>query len=246
MGKLHELIAVEPDVTSEAQKVCDEAKALFDKRQHFTGSTRTVKMFADERRQEDGVEHKALDTTVDAKLRYIHGAVIRALDLFAQKETTNAEAKADLVVDDAVLVKNMPATALLGLETRLKQLREVYAAIPTLAPGIEWQFDEQLGAYRMVHPEVRGKTEKELRFKEVSPATDKHPAQVEKWWADAPVGRITTDEVSGMLSPAQKSVLLGRIDKLIRAAKQARQRANCQEVVKVQIGKTLIDFIHQQ
>ena len=46
-----------------------------------------------------------------------------------------------------------------------------------------------------------------------------------------------------MISPSEKSVLLSRIDKLIMAVKQARQRANTQEVVKTTIGKEIFNYI---
>ncbi len=246
MGKLHELIAVEPDIAGEAKRVMDEALAVFGKRERFTGQTRTVKMFDESRQNEETVEHKVMDTTVDAKLKYIHGAIVRALDAFVQKETTNTVACADIVIDGDVLANNVPAAALLGLESRLKQIREVYESIPTLTPGIEWEWNEQIGAYSQKHPEERIKTEKSLKWQQIAPPTDKHPAQrvVEKWNADVPVGKILSEEISGMISPAQKSKLIGRIDTLIRSVKQARQRANCAEVQNVDIGKKLIDYIH--
>ena len=75
-------------------------------------------------------------------------------------------------------------------------------------------------------------------------ATKEHPAQVESITTDVAIGKITVNNWSGMLSPAQKSILLGKIDTLIRAVKKARQRANTTEVVKVNIGDKLFDFIN--
>jgi hypothetical protein len=48
-----------------------------------------------------------------------------------------------------------------------------------------------------------------------------------------------------MITPARKSELLDRIDKLLRAVKKARQRANGTEVVKVNVGKSIMDFINE-
>lgn len=244
MGKLHELIAVEPDISGESKRVMDEAISIFSKRERFTGQTRTVKMFDESRQNEETVEHKTMDTTVDAKLNYIHAAIVRALDAFVQKEATNTVACADIIVDNDVLAKDVPAAALLGLESRLKQVRDVYESIPTLTPGVEWEWNDQIGAYSQKHPEERIKTEKSLKWQQIAPPTDKHPAQVEKWNADVPVGKILSEEISGMISPAQKSRLIGRIDTLIRAVKQARQRANCVEVKDVNIGQKLVNYIH--
>ena len=46
-----------------------------------------------------------------------------------------------------------------------------------------------------------------------------------------------------MLSPAEKSELLSRIDKVIMAAKRARMKANSADSVDVKVGKKLADFI---
>ena len=244
MGKLHELLAVEGDLEGESRKIIEEAKDTFGKRDRFIGSTRSVKMFDDNRSNEEIVEHKAMTTTVTDKLKYTHDAITRYLNAFLQKETTNQRAKASIVVNDVVLAENVPATALLGLETKLKGVRAMYEEIPTLAPGTSWVWDDQVSAYRMEHPDEKLKTEKSLKWQQIAPPTDKHPAQVEKWNADVPVGKIITEETSGMITPAEKSRLLGRIDTLIRAIKQARQRANSEEVVPVEIGEKLISFIH--
>ena len=47
-----------------------------------------------------------------------------------------------------------------------------------------------------------------------------------------------------MISPAEKSAILGRLDKLTRAVKKARQKANTAEVTKVTIGEELFKYIH--
>ena len=74
-------------------------------------------------------------------------------------------------------------------------------------------------------------------------ATDKHPEQVEIYSEDERVARIITDTWCGMITPAEKSALLGKVDKLLRAVKKARQKANTTEVVDISIGKELFDYI---
>ena len=75
-------------------------------------------------------------------------------------------------------------------------------------------------------------------------ATVEHPAQIEKWEEQVPVGKYVKKVWSGMLTPARKSELLGNIDKLISAVKKARQRANATVVVKLNVGQKFIDFIN--
>ncbi len=74
--------------------------------------------------------------------------------------------------------------------------------------------------------------------------TDKHPAQVEKWKEQIPVGKYTVNTQCSMLTPARKSYYIGKIDKLIQGCKQARQRANCQEIIDANIGQILFDYIN--
>lgn len=71
---------------------------------------------------------KAMVTTVFDKLIYNAASNVRAIDSYYQKEATNQEARADIIIDETTLAMSVPATVLLGLETRLAELRKVYEA----------------------------------------------------------------------------------------------------------------------
>lgn len=245
---LHELLAVEGDLEGAHKRILEETKATFTKKaDHFFGQHRKLEMFAD-----DGIDYpedfKSLDTTVQAKLDYMMGTEIRYFNAILEKESTNQMATADLVVDGAVLGKDLPATFLLGMESRLKNLRGVYEGIPTLQPGVSWVKDETLGEdiYRAENPDVKLKTETVVEPVVLYEATKEHPAQIKEVSKTRNIGKYTANYWSGMVTPAEKSLLLGRIDKLIRAFKQARQRANTTEVVRRTIGKEIFDFINSK
>jgi len=247
MGKLHELLAVEGDLGGTAARIMEEAKVTFNKKPDlFLGAVRTVKMLDDERSGEDTVEVKERTTTVPDKMRYVRDMVVPYYDAVLQKEATNQLATADLEVNGVFLGSGLPATFLLGLETKLKALRSVYETMPTLQPGFKWIEDENAGddVYVQDQPAVGMKTEKTIQHKVLVDSTDKHPAQVEKWTADVPVGRIETTHSSGMISSADKHTLLSNLDAVLRAVKQARQRANTAEVVDSTIGRKIFDLIH--
>jgi hypothetical protein len=249
--KLHEVLAVEADLEGAAKRVLDEAKTTFTKKaEHFMGYHKQLKMFDEARAMEEEAaeEHKDPVTTVFDKLKYIQKPVARWWDALAQKERTNQDARADLVVDGEVLLEDMPATLLLGLEGRLKKLREVYEAIPTTPPSMTWEPDSSKGDgyYKSAHAEKRDKTEKDFRSHIVVPATKEHPAQAQTWTENVRIGVLTTDRWTTTITPADKSALLERIDKLIRSTKKARQQANSTPLVKVQVGQKLLDFIHQE
>lgn len=246
MGQLHELLAVEKDLTTVSNKVSEEAATSFKKKAHlFQGTVRTLSMFDAAREGEADVTVTPLSETVNGKLGYISEHISRHYDAVLQKEASNQNAAADLVVDGKVMAKDLPATFLLGMETRLKQLRLVYEAIPTLDPSIKWSVDEGAGSdVYTSDASVKLKTEKSTEFKVLTVATDKHPAQIDKWVIDKPVGRIETVTQSGMISPSRKAVLLGRVDTLIRAVKKARQRANTVTIVDRKIGNDILGFIN--
>jgi hypothetical protein len=247
MPKLHELLAVEGDLDGLFKKILGETINTFSKKSHlFDGRIRTLHLFDDEA-PEVAPEREELDTTVDRKIDYMKGAVVRYLDAVLQKEQTNQEAKADLVLPDGTtLATNVPATFLLGLETKLKLLRQVYETIPTLPPSTEWEVDESQGpdVFKTKYPEETFKTEKAFKVQILYEATKEHPAQVEKIPVTKNAGRFTTTNWSGKVSPARKSILMDRLDTLIRATKKARQRANATDVKKGNIGKVLLDYIN--
>lgn len=246
MGKLHELLAVEGDLQGLFNRILGETSTTFDKKEeHFTEHTRDLKMFDESRQKENVSEHKVMMTTVDEKLRYAKGPIIRYLDAVLQKDATNQKAVADLVIDGKTLAHDVPATTLLGFETKLRGVREMFEQIPTLQPGIDWQLDTSRGSgvYAAKQADVRMRTEKTIQHKVLVDPTDHHPAQVEKWNSDVPVGTITVKNWSGMMSSADKSALLARTDNLIRGVKKARQRANGTVVVKRTIGADLFEYM---
>lgn len=253
--KLHELLAALGDAEAKSKLVQNEAKETFSKRtSHFHGGHKTLKMFDDAEKplEAAGAEHQELTTTVGAKLAYIEKDIARWWDAFLQKEATNQEARAELVLDDVVLGGPFPAAFFLGLEKELKELRRVYEEIPTLQPGIKWEYDDSVvatdgskGIYRNMNPDKKLKTRQVIKHDVIVPPTDNHPAQVEKWTEQMPVGEFTQENFSGVISSSRKSELLGRISKLIEATKRARMRANDTPIRDIKIGKTLFAYINE-
>jgi len=245
MAKLHELLAVMADTTNTAQAVTNETSAVFGKKaDHFRGSSKTVAFFDSGREGENTAESKQMVTTVSDKLDHAFKSIGRHYDALLQLEEANGRARADLVVDGTTILKDVPATFLLGMESRLKSVREMIMVIPTLEMSIKWSEDANLGSgvYRS-EPTVAMKGEKTLKFLTVAEATAQHPAQVEKWNEDVPVARIETVHTSSMITPHEKSAMLRRCDKMISAVKKARQRANTVDVKDLSIAKEIFGYI---
>jgi len=251
---LHEVLAVEADAAGVAKRIATETIHTFkEKAIHFTAATRTLELFngsdevAKAAAEKAEAQYLEMVTTVNAKLEYTLKQITPYYDVVLQKEATNQDAVADLITSDGTVIgSNLPATFLLGLETKLKQLREIYEVIPTLAPGVKWEKDaaQGKGVYRQAIPSVVAKTAKTWQHKVLVQATDKHPANIEKWEETINIGAYTKESWSSALTPTEKSELLGRIDDLIRSAKEARQRANSTPIRKVEISKALVSFLH--
>lgn len=256
MAKLHELLAVEGDLEGVAKKITEETINTFKKKPaHFQGGEKRLEIANPDGMATEIVGRQEMVTTVLEKLQYQEKSIVRWLDAVLQKETTNQQAKANIEVEGLTLAENVPATFLLGLETKLKNLRKIYEAIPTLPPGIKWELDSNLGAgvYRRVHPEEAYKTSKTFMHKVLVPAQfpkegeggTSLPAQIEKWEENVNVGKYFTEQWTSVITPTQKSGYLDRIDELIRAVKKARQRANATIVVKTDIGAALFNYINK-
>lgn len=246
MGKLHELLAVEGDLEGVYKNILQETEIQFTKHpDRYFGQHQRVEFF-EENAVPEADDHKELDDTVMSKIEYSAEHITRYLDAVLQKEATNQTASADIVVDGVTIAKNVPATFLLGLETKLKNIRTIYENLPTLQPGIKWELDptQGKGVYKMSYPEEKFRTKKVMKNHVLSEATKEHPAQVQVYSEDEKIARVVTNKWCGMITPAEKSALLGRFDNLLRAVKKARQKANSVDVVDRTIGKELFSYIN--
>ena len=249
MGKLHEILAAESTVAKawDALKEDTAGKFKADKiSQYFIGFVKSLKMneesLANQAIQDAAKTEKMLATNVLDTLDFALDRYAALEDIQVQKNMTNARATADVEVDGTKVLVNMPIDQLLGLESRLGTIRSLITAMPTLDASVNWTWDEQKGCW--VSPASNTtKTERQITWFTASPATDKHPAQLKESTKDEVVGLFTEVKYSGCVTAVQKAEAILKIDKLIVAIKQARQRANDTDVVDAKIGKTLKDFI---
>jgi len=244
--KQHEILAIEGTKEKVAKKLMKESLVTLKKDSLFKGQTRVLEMFKDEDKHLETTEHQELTSTVDENLDYLVDPIADWLDVVLIKERGNQVANADLEVDGQVLIKAVPATFLLGLEKKLIELRLVYEAIPTLAPGIKWIPDTQdrKGVFISNDEVVSFKTKKDLEFKVAYEATKEHPAQIAQVQTEINIGKYRTSVKSGMMTPFEKATRLDRIDKLLAATKKARMRANNIDVANEHHCKALLDFIN--
>jgi hypothetical protein len=251
MGKLHELLAVEKDVKDVLGKVLEETAKTFNQRSaHFLETRKSYRPFNDQDKDLPDEEHTPMVTTVEEKLNYVQGHIIRFIDVELQKERSNQEAKADIIVEmldgtTKSILTEAPVTFLVQMESALERIRRVYDEIPTLDPAKIWSKDEtKLGIWK-AEPVKRVRTKKIPKVIVKYDATKEHPAQTEVVHLDEGVGEWTQSFSSGALSPKQKSQILDRIDRLIAGVKIARAKANSQDVKSAKVGLQIFNYINE-
>ncbi len=248
--KLHELLAVEDNLGQAFKATLAEADNAFKQRLNvFVGRRASVKAT---RHDEDGsAACEEMDEIVDVAdtipgtLRRITRSVANYLDVVSQKEEANTRAKADLILDGETVLKDAPATMLLALESRLKLLRGVVAAIPThdMSRGWTESADGEPHVWED-RGEIRAVTRKTQRERVVIQPTEHQPGQFTMFTEDVIVGEKTIKNSSGLVSPAEKTRLVDRCARLINACKQARQRANETEAdVDLRVGDVLMSYL---
>jgi hypothetical protein len=246
MGKLHELLAVEADLRATKDKAKQDAIGVFvGSRDSFTGYTKDTQMFDDARSDENIIDARKVQFTVNEFLEATGKCLTRYWDLRLQKEFANQEASSDVLIDGNIVYVSLPVTFLLNMEEELRQLRKVYEAAPVLQGTLDWHKSELLGKDMWkAEDNTKHKTEKAIKHRVLTEATQYHPAQIEKWSENVNIANIKITQFSGNISVTDKLAKLGKIDKLITAFKQARQRANCQSTNPAEIGGSIFGYIN--
>jgi len=243
MAKMHELLAVEASVNGNLQRDIDETLKVFARGEAFRKSVKAKVFFAEEDTKLNTSEVTEITTTVQDRLKWFSGHATKFVDLVLQKDRTNQIASADLEVDGVVIAKDVPATTLLMLESKLQEFRKVLDAAPTLPSTQRWVKDEAEGLWVTADPVVTFTTKKVTKPVVLYEATKEHPAQVKEVSEDIPVAKITQTTWAGLLTATEKATLLSRLDTLLQAAKKARQRANTADVIRADIGKSLFGYL---
>lgn len=240
--KLYQHIIIENEVKGAAEKITNETLKVFKGRELFEGFHREYQP-KDVAGDQLPTESKEVVTTVEERLAWTEGKVAELLDFELVKDAANMAAKADLVVGERALAKDVPATYLLALEKRLREIRSYYDAIPTIDMSKKWEDGGKPG-HRKHGPVDQYRTAKKTIPVVLRQETKEHPAQVKAETEDVQIGKFLTTYFSGSAHPKDKAEWIGRIDRLIAATKRARMQANEAEVGEQKIGKEIFDYIH--
>ncbi len=191
-----------------------------------------------------------IQTTVKKELDWIKGHMAKMLDAGYQVAEANTQARADVILEDeagTVLLKAVPATALLELEKRAVEIQQLVASIPTLDPAKGFQPDPQRGdGYFKARDVTKTRTKKDVKIIVKFAPTKEHPGQADTMNIDVPIGTVSEQEWSSLITVAEKAEMMDRAEMLVRAFKRARSRANDQEVDHgKKLGNKILGFVFE-
>lgn len=228
MTKLHAVLAQEKHIKSLANSQKSELYHLVQKPGLFSGQVRTYQ------KKSDGAEDlppeiQEIQLDLAEVLQEYRASEAALIDVTAQKDFGNQLAKASVIVDGYELLPELPATTLLALEKIVTDARSFVAALPVLDPSESWTLDANSGVNKTRATQTH-RTKKVQKPIVKYDATEHHPAQTEIITEDEIVGFWQTQKTSTAISRTDKQKMLDRVNQLLLAVKDARERANDTEV----------------
>ena len=97
----------------------------------------------------------------------------------------------------------------------------------------------------------RSKTHKSKKIQKpvvLYEATHEHPAQVQLAGEDVTIGHWKNVKLSGAIPVTEKQAIVARVEKLLRAVKEAREEANATEEVATvpKVAETLFSYVFEK
>lgn len=248
MTKQFEVLPAVATLSKASKKLFDETMEKFKKGSHyFGGLIRSLAMIEDtpENQKAQSAEFKdeKPPTTVVETLDYMLDFWAKAKDARCTADFGNTIARADLVFEGRTLMTAVPVLVLEHMANDLGELKKLFDNAPTLQAGIDWQPDSSVAMRgAMKSPEVvNTKTQKTTEWVVVTPSTATQQAIVKDRPVDKVIGSYSTVTRSGAMTTQQKADALTKIDALILACNQARNRANEVEVTNFAFATVIVN-----
>jgi hypothetical protein len=241
MTLLNQVLAVEDSVKSTAERGLTTAHHAAQKDALFGGISRTYRP-----KDDDGdklpPESTKVQQDVENILTLVAASQTPLFDLILTKDTGNTLARATVAIDGVTLLDNVPVVYLLFLEAQLVHLQTFVKKLPVLDPSEDWSRDGASGHWVNEESETV-RTKKVPKSFVKYDATQQHPAQVEVFHEDVILGYWATKKFSGKLTQERQNELLQRVDRLTKAIKAARAKANSTEVEQQAVGREFFNYL---
>lgn len=240
MTKLNQIVAIVTGKKTETKESLTKLHRVSSNVDVYAGLHRSYQSLDDEGETFPD-ESKGVGLTSKSVFSDLETILTPMLDLVLTQDVANCSAFGEIKVDGVSLGK-VPVTYLMFLEKQIVDLEKFFSSLPTLDSSTKWSFDENQG-YFASEPVKTNKSKKVLQHKVLYEATKEHPAQIEKWTEDVPVGEWTTTKYSGAISVVQKNKIMDKLRKLKDAVKFAREEANSTSIEDKKIGKDIFSYL---
>jgi hypothetical protein len=239
--KLNQIVAIEKGVKSRVYSEITMLHKSNQKVELFNGFTKNYKP------KEDGgetfpPENKKVQLFASEVLGEFSKALTELLDITAAKDWANCKAVADVVVEGETLIKDAPTPYLLFLEKQINDIRTYIETLPILDTSEEWMEDVNSGLYK-TSAVTSHRTKKIQKAIVLYEATEKHPAQTQLITEDVTVGHWNVVKHSGAIPLPKKKQMLDKLEKLAKAVKYSREKANSIEAESIQIGAKIFKYL---
>jgi hypothetical protein len=240
--KLNAIIAVEKNIKSRMHSTITELDKAVQQPALFNGGYRQYLKKNDDD-DELPSEKKHVQRHMADVIGTLRATMSDYLDIMAHRDVANAQASSEVWVGGKQILPKLPSTALLQLEKNLNDMRVLFERAPLLDSSEEWSYDENAGLYRS-EPTRTTRTKKTSKVITLAPPTDRHPAQAQLVAEDVVAGIWETTRLSGALPKTDRDEIIVRIDVLIIAVKEARERANEIEAgARPQVGAAIFEYL---
>jgi len=222
--KQNQVVAISKGVKERTHRTVSDLHKSSMKETLWNGFTKTYTP-----KKEGGTEYPPEKQIVQLRFEDVLTELNSSMDEYLATELTkdsgNAIAKADVVVDDKVVLANVPATFLISLEKSVRDIQKFIEEMPTRDEAYEWAEDENA---RLARSEEisRHRTEKVEEPIVLYDATEHHPAQTQMITNDRIVGHWKERKLTGAITASKKKDMLGKTKNLLTAIKFAREEAN--------------------
>lgn len=241
MTKLNQILAIEKGVKTKTSAFLTEAYKTAQKPPLFNGFNKVYEP-ATEGGEVFPPEANRVQARAPDLIQAVQLELSTLFDVTLTKDAANCSAKADIVVGDKTVAKDVPVTNLLFLEKQLTDLKTFLSTIPTLDTADAWALDPQAGMFKTAVT----RTARAAKVQEplvLYPATDKHPAQTQLITKDVTIGHWNTTKMSGAIPADVRSTFVLRVEALIQAVQKAREAANSVEAPEKKIADAIFGFI---
>ncbi len=239
--RLNQIVALNAPKKADTQKVLGTFYHICQKPEPFFGLERTYTP-KDDNGEALPSENKKVQLRIDELLNDLKSPWIDMFDVVLTNDAGNCVAKADIVIDDVVLLKEVPVSTLLFLEKRLEDWKNVLDRIPVLPLAQDWAINQNSGLFEtpVVQKFRTNKIEVPLI---VVAATDKHPAQAKTVVKDVNVGTWSERALSSALPLTRIEQLKKNLSKFREAVIKARENANSTEIEQKKGGEVILDYL---